>query len=150
MLRASLARRWAAIATAAVGALVLTGCMLSAGKFTAALDLRRDNSFSYSYLGEVYILGLSKLAEMERANRTPAEFIPSLCYTERGEEPSERDCTKDELDQQRADWDEQQKKLVGYKRLREVRRERNAAAEKAAQAEAEQADAAASMSQQGM
>ena len=47
-------------------------------------------------------------------------------------------------------WDEQQKKLVGYKRLREVRRERNAAAEKAAQAEAEQADAAASMSQQGM
>lgn len=47
-------------------------------------------------------------------------------------------------------WDEQQKKLVGYKRLREVRRERNAAAEKVAQAEAEQADAAASMSQQGM
>lgn len=47
-------------------------------------------------------------------------------------------------------WDEQQKKLVGYKRLREVRREQKLARDQAAQAEAEQADAAASMSQQGM
>ena len=47
-------------------------------------------------------------------------------------------------------WDEQQKKLVGYKRLREVRREQKLARDQATQAEAEQADAAASMSQQGM
>lgn len=115
MLRASLARRWAAIATAAVGALVLTGCILSAGKFTAALDLRRNNSFSFAYTGEVYILGLSKLAEMERANRAEAVFTPSLCYTEDGDEPTERDCSKDELDQQRADWDEQQKSAAANK-----------------------------------
>lgn len=109
MFDANLARRWAAVAATAVAALVLTGCMLSAGKFTASLDLRREGTFSYAYAGEVYILGLSKLAEMEQAKRTPAEFIPSLCYTEGGEVPSERDCTKDELAQQRTDWDEQQK-----------------------------------------
>jgi omega-6 fatty acid desaturase (delta-12 desaturase) len=48
-------------------------------------------------------------------------------------------------------WDEQQKKLVGYKRLREVRREIQLAKEKAAEDEREQAEAVGAMrSQQGM
>ena len=45
-------------------------------------------------------------------------------------------------------WDEQQKKLVGYKRLREVRRELQLAKEKARESEREQADAAGAMSSQ--
>ena len=45
-------------------------------------------------------------------------------------------------------WDEQQKKLVGYKRLREVRRELQLAKENAREVEKEQADAAGSMSSQ--
>lgn len=109
MPNANLMRRWFAVTTATVAALVLTGCMLSAGKFTSALDLRRDSTFSYAYNGEIYLLGLSKLAEMERGSRAPEEFAASLCYVENADEPSERECTKDELAQQRTDWDEQQK-----------------------------------------
>ncbi len=52
--------------------------LVSPGKFTAALDLRKDGSFSYSYKGEIYLLGLSKLAEM--GAKDDDTFKPAACY----------------------------------------------------------------------
>lgn len=100
--------RWAAVAVTAALGLVLTGCVLTAGKFTSALDLRKDGSFTYSYSGEIFLLGLSKLAEMDRSGMSETEFTPSLCYTD-AEEPLERDCTKEELAEQKTAWEEQVK-----------------------------------------
>ena len=59
--------RWKAAAAAALatmGAFALAACIVSPGKFEATLDLRRDGTFSFSYSGEIYLLALSKLAEM--------------------------------------------------------------------------------------
>jgi len=97
-------QRRAAAATLAVGlALLLTGCFLSPGKFASTLDLRRDGAFSFSYKGEIYLLGLSQLATIASEAEKADDFVATTCYDDN--DFSERDCTDDELDQQRKDWD---------------------------------------------
>lgn len=100
--------RWRIAATAglaALASLALTGCIISPGTFAATLDLRRDGRFTFTYNGQIYLLALSKLAEM--ANEADAEeFIEQPCYDD--EEFEERPCTDEEIEQQRQDWDEQE------------------------------------------
>ncbi len=82
-------------------ALTLSGCFMSPGKFTSELQITGPDSFTFSYDGEIFFLGLSKLAQMDAA--AEQAFTPSECYDDETYET--RDCTKDELDQQRADWE---------------------------------------------
>jgi hypothetical protein len=103
----STARRLAATLVAAA-TLLLSGCFVSPGSFTSAIDLRRDGRFSYSYTGEIYLLGLSKLAEMGSKMQEQSKWKPSPCFKE-GASLDERPCTPDELDQQKADWAVDQK-----------------------------------------
>jgi hypothetical protein len=81
-------------------ALALTGCFMSPGKFTSELAITGPDSFTFSYEGEIFFLGLSKLAQMGSAEEA---FTPSDCYDDETYET--RDCTKDELAGQRADWE---------------------------------------------
>ena len=74
--------------------LLLTGCLLSPGKFSSSLDLRRDGSFTFTYVGEIVVTDMSS---------PPAEFAATPCYSD--ETGDERDCTSAELDQQRKDFD---------------------------------------------
>lgn len=46
---------YARICAALVPLLVLSGCLLSPGKFTSSLDIRKDGSFSFAYAGEVIV-----------------------------------------------------------------------------------------------
>ena len=96
-------RRIAAAGLVAGLSLLLSACLISPGKFTSALDLRKDGRFSYSYQGEIYMLGLSKLAEMGAKAEAAKEFEPATCYKE--DSSDERPCTKDELAQQKSDWE---------------------------------------------
>lgn len=97
-------KRFGTISLAAVMAMVLTGCLLSPGKFTSQLDLKNGGSFAYSYDGEIYLLALSKLAELgNQAENADNEFIGQPCYSEEGFE--ERTCTQDEIAEQRRAWD---------------------------------------------
>ncbi len=80
-------------------ALVLSGCFMSPGKFTAELAITGPDSFTFSYEGEIFFLGLSKLAQMDTAQET---FTPTDCYDDESFET--RECTKEELDNQRAEW----------------------------------------------
>ncbi|MXP43955.1 hypothetical protein [Allopontixanthobacter sediminis] len=89
---------------AAVMALFLAGCLLSPGKFTSQLDLRNGGTFAYSYDGEIYLLALSKLAEMgNKAELADEEFVEQPCYSD--EEFEERTCTTDEIAEQKRDWE---------------------------------------------
>lgn len=74
--------------------LLLTGCLLSPGKFTSNLDLRRDGSFTFTYVGEIVVTDTSS---------PPAEFAATPCYDDTTYD--ERECTQAELDQQRKDFD---------------------------------------------
>jgi hypothetical protein len=101
------ARRIAATLVAAA-TLLLSACFVSPGSFTSAIDLRKDGRFSYSYSGEIYLLGLSKLAEMGQKSKWAEPFKAEPCHSDDGE-MTERACSKDEIAQQKADWEENRK-----------------------------------------
>ena len=90
-------------------AMVLTGCLLSPGKFTSELHLRNGGTFSYSYDGEIYLLALSKLAEMgNQAENSGSEYIQQPCYS--NDEFEERECTSDEIAVQKSQYSARQQK----------------------------------------
>lgn len=96
-------RRLTAAGFAAALSLLLTACLISPGKFTSALDLRTDGRFTYTYQGEIYMLGLSKLAEMGSKAEAAKQFEPAPCTKD--DSMDERPCTRDEIAQQKADWE---------------------------------------------
>lgn len=108
------ARRIAASFIAAA-TLLLSGCFVSPGSFTSSIDLRKDGRFSYAYNGEIYLLGLSKLAELGSKAKEAEPFKAQPCFSD-GADLSERECTKDELTKQRADWDENRTAEVSRKK----------------------------------
>lgn len=79
--------------------LLLTGCLISPGKFASTLDLNEDGSFAFTYEGEIFFLGLSQLAQM---GSKAEEFEADECYDD---DFQPRDCTPDEIANQRAEWD---------------------------------------------
>ena len=103
MLQSLNLRRGAAAALTAVFALLLAACLVLPGKFAATLDVRKDGHFTYTYKGEMVILGLTKLAETALKAAPAAKFEPGPCYKDDGE--TERPCNKAEAAQQKADWD---------------------------------------------
>jgi len=86
---------------AATIALMLSGCLLMPGKFASTLDVREGGTFTYTYDGEIHLLALSKLAQM--GAEADEEFAPEACYDD---DINERECTEEELAEQRAAWNE--------------------------------------------
>ena len=80
--------------------LLLTGCLISPGKFASTLELNENGTFAFTYEGEIFFMGLSQLAQMGSAAE---EFEAEECYDEESFES--RECSEEELAQQRADWD---------------------------------------------
>lgn len=99
-------KRQAAIAMATGLALFLSACMLSAGRFVSSLDIRRSGEFTFTYKGEIYMLALSRLAEMGSAAKGEKPFDPLPCY---GDEASERKCSAEEIAEQKKTWAEDNK-----------------------------------------
>lgn len=96
---AHLPRRTIALIALACLSLLVTACMLSPGRFTSGLDLRRDGTFTFSYTGEIRILALSKLAEMDKRTKSSSDapFQPS-CFQQGGVKA--RPCSKAEIAEQ--------------------------------------------------
>ena len=92
--------RLAGAALLATSALALSGCLLSPGTFTSELHLMKDGNFSYSYDGEIQMIGLSKLAELGNA---ADETFAATCWDD--ETFEDRDCTAEEEAEQRKEWD---------------------------------------------
>lgn len=80
-------------------ALALSGCFMTPGKFTSELAITGPDSFTFSYEGEIFFLGLSKLAQMDAAN----ESFTASCFSE--ETYESRDCTPEEEATQREEWE---------------------------------------------
>lgn len=85
---------------ALIAPLLLTGCLLTPGKFTSQLSLMKDGQFSYSYDGEIQMLAMSKLAEM--GAKEEDAFEADDCYHDEFEV---RPCTEEEVAEQKAEWD---------------------------------------------
>ena len=107
MLKLLKVRRAGAVVVVAVCALLLSACFVMPGKFAATLDLRKDGRFTYTYNGQIVILGLTRLAEIAMAQKAKAEFSVSTCYKK--DDVTERDCTAAEVTAQKSDWEAEQK-----------------------------------------
>jgi len=92
-------KRHAGILALAVLALVLTACMLSPGRFTSDLDIRKSGDFTFRYSGELIFL---PLVEKPKAAE---KFTPETCYDD---DYDERACTAAELAEQKSKWQEDQ------------------------------------------
>jgi hypothetical protein len=80
-------------------ALTLTGCFMTPGKFTSELAITGPDTFTFSYEGEIFFLGLSKLAQMDAASETfTASCVDEATY-------ESRPCSPDEESAQRAEWE---------------------------------------------
>lgn len=90
-----------ALGLLAVATMALAGCLLTPGKFAAQLDIRRDGRFNFNYSGEIYLLGLSKLAEMGEMSQR-GTFKADDCY--RPGTMVKRPCTAAESAEQRQRW----------------------------------------------
>lgn len=101
-------RRPAIFALVAVFSFLLSACLLSPGKFVSTLDLRKDGRFAFTYSGEIYLLGLSKLAQMGQAAERKFEAEP--CYSDDAQ--TRRECTADELTRQQAEWADRQSRAA--------------------------------------
>lgn len=95
-------RRSAGTAALLALSLTLASCLLSPGRFISSLDIRRDGRFGFTYSGEIYLLGLSKLAELggKPVAFTPECFHPGTMV--------KRPCTAAETAEQRSKWQENQ------------------------------------------
>lgn len=80
-------------------AFALTGCFMSPGKFTSELAITGPDSFTFSYEGEIFVLGLSRLAQMGAAEESfTANCVEADTY-------ESRECTPEEEATQRAEWE---------------------------------------------
>jgi hypothetical protein len=93
----------ARLLTVTVLTALLAACLLSPGRFTSAMDLRRDGRFTFSYDGQIYLLALSKLAEMGAKAEAEGDFVEQPCFGDEGME--ERECTVEELARQKKAWE---------------------------------------------
>lgn len=110
----------------AAAAWMLTGCLLSPGKFTADMTVMRGGGFSFAYKGDIHLLGLSQLVAMGAAlDDKGGAFTPEPCYGDPAEvdaavlktafaqdedgwaeEALERECTPAEIEIQKEAFDE--------------------------------------------
>jgi hypothetical protein len=96
----------------ALFSLALASCLLAPGKFTSALEIRRDGRFNFSYIGEIHMLALSKLAtEGAGANAT---FKPGPCH--KSDSIEERPCTAAEIAVQQRTWQQQRAQAAEKRR----------------------------------
>jgi hypothetical protein len=91
-------------AAALLTVLLLAACVFSPGRFTSALDVRQDGRFTFSYVGEMHFLPLSKMAT---AGDKAATFTPEPCLD--GDTGDERPCTAAQLAEQRETWERERK-----------------------------------------
>jgi hypothetical protein len=96
--------KWFRLALPIFACAALTGCFLQPGKFDSTLDLRKDGSFTYSYKGQIYMLALSKLADL--AAKSEGNFTPQACHDD---DFKDRKCTAAELADQKREWEAQKK-----------------------------------------
>jgi hypothetical protein len=97
-------RRIATAALAITAPLALSGCLLLPGDFQSDLTVMKSGDFSFSYKGQIQLVGLTSLLnstlDAEAAEST--EFTPSCWGPLPGEEDKDAKVKKDKKDKARA------------------------------------------------
>jgi hypothetical protein len=91
-------KKYAALGLAVVAPMGLSGCLLLPGEFQSEMTILKSGEFSFSYKGEIQLVGLANLLNNElEGEATTAEFEAS-CW---GEAPDEKSKAEEEKEKKK-------------------------------------------------
>jgi hypothetical protein len=91
-------KKWAAIAVAVVAPLSLSGCLILPGEFASAMTVRKNGDFSFSYKGQIQLVGLANLLNNDFLSESGSEEFKAICYSDSIEPISDSNDMKIEID----------------------------------------------------
>jgi hypothetical protein len=81
-----LAKNYAKIGLAIIAPFALSGCLLLPGEFTSEMTIQKSGDFSFSYNGQIQLVGLANLLNNELEGEGLSNEFAATCF---GAEPSE-------------------------------------------------------------
>lgn len=93
-----LSKKWAAVAIAVVAPLSLSGCLVLPGEFVSAMTVRKNGDFSFSYKGQIQLIGLANLLNEGFLNEGGKDEFKAVCYSDSIEPVSESNDLKVEVE----------------------------------------------------
>jgi hypothetical protein len=88
-------KKYAALGLAVVAPMALSGCLLLPGAFTSEMTVMKSGDFSFSYKGEIQLVGLANLLNNDLEGDLGTTEFTASCYGEAPEEKSDADTKKD-------------------------------------------------------
>ncbi|MEE9433384.1 MAG: hypothetical protein V3V15_04010 [Sphingorhabdus sp.] len=87
-------KKIAAIAAAGAASLSLSGCLILPGDFTSEMTVMRSGEFSFSYKGEIQLLGLATLLGNDLESEADTAEFEATCWTspEDGQDETEKEA----------------------------------------------------------
>lgn len=86
-------KKWAAVAIAIVAPLSLSGCLILPGEFVSEMTVRRTGDFSFSYKGQIQLIGLASILNSEMTNDAGKAEFKATCYRDSSEQMDFDDAT---------------------------------------------------------
>lgn len=91
-------KKWAAVAIAVVAPLSLSGCLILPGEFVSAMTVRKNGDFSFSYKGQIQLIGLANLLNNDFLGSSGKDEFKATCYSESIEPVSGNEDLKVEVE----------------------------------------------------
>lgn len=89
-------KKYAALGLALVAPMSLSGCLLLPGAFVSEMTILKSGEFSFSYKGEIQLVGLSNLLKNElEGEEFGANEFTAVCYGEAPEAKTKEEAAKD-------------------------------------------------------
>jgi hypothetical protein len=90
-------KTWAKVAIASAACFSLTGCLILPGEFISAMTVRKNGDFSFSYKGQIQLVGLANLLNNDFLGGGGKEEFKATCYSDTIEPVSDNDDLKVEI-----------------------------------------------------
>lgn len=91
-------KKCAVIAVAVVAPFSLSGCLILPGEFVSAMTVRQNGDFSFSYHGQIQLVGLANLLNNDLTGKSGKEEFKATCYSDTIEPVSDNDDLRLEVD----------------------------------------------------
>lgn len=81
-------QKWAKVAVACIASFSLTGCLILPGEFASDMTVRRNGDFSFSYKGQIQLVGLANLLNNDFLGASAKAEFKAVCWDDNAETPS--------------------------------------------------------------
>ena len=89
-------KHYAALGLAFIAPMSLSGCLLLPGEFVSDMTILKSGEFSFSYKGEIQLVGLANLLKNElEGEEFGANEFTAVCYGEAPEAKTKEEAAKD-------------------------------------------------------